>query len=199
MPRIFQIILTVILMILFSPLFIIISLALWIQRGIFFSQNRIGQGNKPFKLYKFRTMYAFESVMTPEDLHGTTRITPIGKILRRFSLDELPQIWNVLRGDMDLVGPRPLPMEYLPRMNESNRNRHLVKPGITGWAQVNGRNALSWEEKFGMDLWYVENRSFYLDLKILFLTIPMIFNKKGIDQDEFLTMEEYTGTGSRKL
>ncbi len=198
MPGIIQFILTFILMILLSPVFLIISLGLWIQGSVLFTQQRIGKGNQPFTLYKFRTMFPIEHEIKSAEPHGTTRITPFGKILRRFSLDELPQLWNILQGDMNMVGPRPLPTEYLSRMDETIRSRHMVKPGITGWAQVSGRNALSWDEKFEMDCWYVENRSFLLDFKILLLTLPMIFNKKGIDRDEFQTMEEYKGAGSSK-
>jgi len=198
MPRIIQIIMAFIFLILLSPLFLVISLGLWIKGSVFFTQCRTGKRNHPFTLFKFRTMVPLEDGLKPTNPHATHRITSFGKILRRFSLDELPQLWNVIQGDMNLVGPRPLPLEYLNRMNETERKRHRIRPGITGWTQVKGRNALTWERKFEMDRWYVENRSAKLDLKILLMTLPAVFSKKGINQDENRTMEEYTGDGSQK-
>lgn len=196
MPRIIQILLAVISGILLSPVLLILLIILSLQGAVFFCQTRIGKGNRPFTLYKFRTMGPPIQGGSIQGQHRTDRITRVGRFLRLFSLDELPQLWNILRGDMNLIGPRPLPVEYLPRMNERIRSRHRVLPGITGWAQVKGRNLLSWEEKFMMDLWYVENRSFSLDLRILLLTIPLIFSKKGVDQNDFQTMEEYNGVRS---
>jgi len=129
-----------------------------------------------------------------ELLSDQYRLTKLGKLLRKTSLDELPSLWNVLKDDMSLVGPRPLLMEYLPLYSEDQMRRHEVKPGITGWAQINGRNAISWEEKFKLDIWYVENQSFWLDLKILFLTIWKVLKREGINQSEHLTMEKFNGS-----
>jgi len=198
MPRFIQVFLSFILLIISSPLWLVISFSLIFSGPVLFRQQRIGKDNKPFTLYKFRTMKPVRQGSDSSDLHGTERITRIGKSLRKFSLDELPQLWNILLGDMNIIGPRPLPVEYLHRMSSEIKKRHLVYPGITGWAQVNGRNALSWEEKFGMDTWYVSHRSFRLDLRILIKTLPMIVTKKGVDQNEFQTMEEFKGDGSRK-
>ena len=127
--------------------------------------------------------------LLPDDV----RLTSFGKVIRKLSLDELPQLWNVLKGDMSFVGPRPLLMEYLPLYNERQARRHEVRPGITGWAQVNGRNAISWEEKFELDVWYVENHSFWLDIKILFMTVLKVFKSEGISQDGQATMTKFTG------
>ena len=191
MWRLLQVVISFLLLIILFPLLLIIVIVLLFRPPVFFRQERIGKGNKPFVLLKFRTMTPLKNNETLADPHGTARITPAGRFLRRFSLDELPQLWNILRGDMNLVGPRPLPVEYLERMDEGVRKRHRVRPGITGWAQVNGRNALTWEEKFSLDNWYVDNRSFRLDLKILAMTIPMVFQRKGINMDEEKTMEEF--------
>jgi len=143
--------------------------------------------------YKFRTMQNLTDgvgCMLPDE----DRLTAFGKFLRKFSLDELPSLWNVLKGDMSLVGPRPLLMEYLSRYSAEQARRHNVKPGITGWAQVNGRNAISWEEKFKLDVWYVDNRSFWLDIKILSITVVKVFKKEGITQTGQATMEKFTGS-----
>jgi len=195
MPRLFQILIALFALLVLSPIMLIIILLLIHPGAVFYTQLRTGKDNTPFLLYKFKTMI---SAREPENPHGSELITPLGGILRRFSLDELPQLWNVLRGEMNLVGPRPLPVDYLPRMDEPTRIRYKVRPGITGWTQVKGRNALSWQKKFEMDRWYVENRSALLDLKILFMTLPAVFSKKGINQDEFVTMEEFTGNESPK-
>ena len=165
----------------------------------------LGRNRKPFHLYKFRSMCLDaearrESVehMSQRDLAmkipNDPRLTGVGRWLRKFSADELPQLWNVLKGDMSLVGPRPLLPEYLPRYNEFQRRRHEVKPGITGWAQVNGRNALSWKEKFELDVWYVDNRSLWLDLRILWLTALRVLRPEGISQAGHATMPEFRGT-----
>jgi sugar transferase EpsL len=148
---------------------------------------RPGYLGKPFNFYKFRTM----KNGTGSD---SQRITKLGAQLRGLSLDELPQLVNVLKGDISLVGPRPLLMQYLPRYSKRQNRRHLVKPGITGWAQIKGRNALSWEEKFEFDVWYVENRSFWLDLKIIFLTVFAVIQKKGVSQAGHVTMPEFMGS-----
>lgn len=144
-------------------------------------------------------MIKFRSMRDAVDKDGNPlpdgeRLTPFGKALRATSLDELPELWNVLKGDMSLVGPRPLLMEYLEHYDDEQRRRNDVRPGITGWAQVNGRNALSWEEKFKLDVWYVDNRSFWLDLKILFLTVKKVFIKEGIEAEGEATMNKFTGT-----
>ena len=146
----------------------------------------------PFKMIKFRTMRdALDAVGNP--LPDSERMTPFGIFLRSSSLDELPELWNVLKGDMSLVGPRPLLMEYLPLYSPEQYRRHDVRPGVTGWAQINGRNALSWEEKFKLDVWYVNNRSLWLDLKIIFLTVKKVLMRDGISADGEVTMPKFTG------
>lgn len=162
---------------------------------IIFKQQRPGMKGKVFQVYKFRTM------TDERDGHGallpdTVRLTKFGQILRKLSLDELPQLWNVLKGDMSFVGPRPLLVEYLPLYNERQARRHEVRPGITGWAQVNGRNAISWEQKFEYDVWYVENQSLFLDLKIIFLTFKKVFQSEGINQPGQATIEKFKGSGT---
>ena len=159
-----------------------------------FVQERPGYNNKIFKFIKFCTM--------SNDLDGNgdllpdgDRLTSFGKFLRKTSIDELPSLWNVLKGDMSLVGPRPLLLEYLPLYSKEQMRRHEVKPGITGWAQVNGRNAISWEEKFKLDIWYVENQSFWLDIKIMALTIWKVMKREGISHNKYETMPKYTGVG----
>ena len=156
---------------------------------VFFLQERPGLNGNPFKLIKFRTM------LLSDDL-DETRLTRFGRFLRMTSLDELPELWNVLKGEMTLVGPRPLLMHYLPRYTERQMHRHDVLPGITGWAQVNGRNALSWEDKFEHDLWYVENHSVWLDIKILYLTFWKVARREGISGKGKATMHEFMGCGS---
>ena len=185
-----------ILLILFSPLILLTAGMLWLTSGtpIIFRQPRPGKDGEIFVLYKFKTM-------TDEtDEHGVLlpdeqRLKGAGKVIRSLSLDELPQLWNVLKGDMSLVGPRPLLVEYLPLYNERQRRRHEVKPGITGWAQVNGRNAISWEEKFEYDVWYVEHCSFTLDMKILWMTVKKVFRREGISADSHVTVERFRGNG----
>ncbi|MBB6284649.1 sugar transferase EpsL [Geobacillus subterraneus] len=162
-----------------------------------FKQQRPGLHGKPFYLYKFRTMMD-ERDGKGELLPDHVRLTPFGQLLRKYSLDELPQLFNVLKGDISLVGPRPLLMEYLELYTPEQARRHEVKPGITGWAQVNGRNAISWEEKFKLDVWYVDNRTFWLDIKILFLTVIKVLKKEGINQSEYVTMEKFAGNVSKK-
>ena len=164
---------------------------------ILFKQQRPGLHGKPFYLYKFRTM-TDERDENGELLPDHLRLTPFGQFLRKYSLDELPQLFNVLKGDISLVGPRPLLMEYLELYTPEQARRHEVKPGITGWAQVNGRNAISWEEKFKLDVWYVDNRTFWLDIKILFLTVIKVLKKEGINQSEYVTMEKFVGNVSQK-
>jgi undecaprenyl phosphate N,N'-diacetylbacillosamine 1-phosphate transferase len=160
--------------------------------GVFFTQQRPGKEGVIFQLVKFKTMNDQRDV-AGNLLPDAARLTPIGKFIRKTSLDELPQLWNVLKGDMSLVGPRPLLVQYLPLYTQEQKRRHLVKPGITGWAQVNGRNTLSWEKKFEYDVWYVDNCSFRLDLKILFMTIQKVVVSEGISQQNQATMEALKG------
>lgn len=182
------------LLIIFSPVILLIIILIRCRCGspVLFKQQRPGLNEKPFILYKFRTMkdlYNEAGNLLPDG----ERLTTVGKWLRKLSLDELPQFLNVLKGEMSLVGPRPLLMEYLPLYNEKQKRRHLVKPGITGWAQVKGRNAISWDEKFDLDVWYVDNWSPVLDLKILFLTLGKVLKREGISQEGMATMEKFRG------
>ncbi|MFS1525547.1 sugar transferase [Microbulbifer sp. 2304DJ12-6] len=163
---------------------------------VFFYQVRPGLNGRPFKMIKFRTMRDAQD-FRGNSLSDAERMTSLGNFLRSMSLDELPELWNVLKGDMSLVGPRPLLMEYLPLYTVEQYRRHDVRPGLTGWAQVNGRNALSWEEKFQLDIWYVNNRSFWLDLKILFLTVKKVIMRDGISADGEVTMSKFTGDQRR--
>lgn len=178
----------------FSPLLLISAIAISIRMGspIFFTQPRPGKDGEIFTFYKFRTMtddHDADGNLLPDE----KRLTALGLFLRKTSLDELPQLWNVLKGDMSFVGPRPLLVKYLDLYNPEQARRHEVKPGITGWVQVNGRNTLSWEEKFQLDIWYVEHWSLWLDLKILFLTIIKVILREGISQEGYATMPEFTG------
>jgi sugar transferase EpsL len=177
------------------PVFVATSIAIRVALGprIFFTQRRPGLGAKPFDLAKFRTMRA-ESRRNGVVLRDAERMTRFGQILRSSSVDELPELWNVLKGEMSLVGPRPLLMQYLDRYTPEQARRHNVKPGITGWAQVNGRNAISWEQKFRLDVWYVDNCSFALDMKILALTVWQVIARRGINQPGHATAEEFMGT-----
>lgn len=160
---------------------------------ILFKQQRPGLNGKPFQLYKFRTM-TDKRDSAGKLMPDCERLTSFGRFLRKYSLDELPQLFNVIKGDLSLVGPRPLLMEYLPLYTKEQAKRHLVKPGITGWAQVNGRNAISWEEKFKLDVWYVENQTFLLDFKILFLTFWKVATSEGVNQSTNVTMESFKGS-----
>ena len=182
------------LLIILSPIITTtIILLFFANKGnVFFIQQRPGKNAKPFGIIKFKTMIeAFDKlgIQLPDE----ERITNIGKLIRSSSLDELLQLINVLKGDMSLVGPRPLLMQYLPRYSKDQARRHLVKPGITGWAQVNGRNALSWPQKFQYDLYYVENQSFFFDLKIIWLTFITVIKRKGISANSHVTMDEFLG------
>jgi len=176
------------------PFLLIISIIIKLDsKGpIFFNQKRPGKNAKTFYLYKFRTMKDLRDD-NGNFLPDEKRLTKFGKFLRRLSLDELPELWNVLKGDMSLVGPRPLLVEYLDRYTPEQARRHEVKPGITGWAQVNGRNAISWEEKFKYDVWYVDNLSLWLDIKIIFMSIIKVIKGEGINQPGQATMEEFKG------
>lgn len=191
---IFDRLLAFFLLVLLSPIIAIVAILiyLYISKPIFFRQKRPGKNGKIFIIYKFRTMNDARDIngnLLPDE----DRLTKIGKLIRASSLDELPQLFNVLKGDMSFIGPRPLLVEYLPLYNNTQRKRHLVKPGITGWAQVNGRNAISWEEKFEYDVWYVENLSFLLDMKILWLTVVKVFKKEGVNSEGHVTMAKFEG------
>lgn len=160
---------------------------------VFFRQVRPGLHGNPFEMVKFRTM-SDERGPDGELLPDSVRLTPFGRMLRATSLDELPELWNVLKGDMSLVGPRPLLMEYLPLYSPEQARRHMVRPGVTGWAQVNGRNAISWEDKFKLDTWYVDKRSLWLDIRILWLTMKKVLVREGISADGEATMSKFTGS-----
>lgn len=181
-------------LLIFSPLLLIIAIAIYIRMGkpIVFSQPRPGKDNRIFTFYKFRTM-TDDRDLAGNLLPDEQRLTAFGQFLRRTSLDELPQLWNVLKGDLSLVGPRPLLVKYLDRYTPEQARRHDVKPGITGWVQINGRNALNWEEKFKLDIWYVDHWSLWLDLQILFLTIGKVLQQEGINQEGYVTAEEFKG------
>ena len=190
----FDKILALFLIILFAPVMIIVAILiyLWDGRPIIFTQSRPGLNEKIFKIYKFRTM-TNEKDEEGNFLPDEKRLNGIGKIIRSLSLDELPQLFNVLKGDMSFIGPRPLLVKYLPRYNEEQRKRHLVKPGITGLAQVKGRNALSWKKKFKYDVFYVNHLSFKLDLYIICATVLKVIKREGISQEGNATMEEFNG------
>lgn len=183
-------------LILLSPIFILVILFLAIANNgsPFFTQKRPGKSNRIFTLIKFKTMNDKRDE-TGKLLPDAVRLTKTGRVIRSTSLDELPQLLNVLKGDMSLVGPRPLLVKYLPLYNDHQKRRHEVRPGITGWAQVNGRNALSWEEKFTLDVWYVDNMSFVLDMKILWMTLVKVFKREGISSGSSVTMEAFKGSG----
>ena len=194
--RLLDIIIAAAALILLSPVLLLLARQIRRKLGtpVLFRQVRPGRGGIPFVMYKFRTMRdAADENGRP--LPDAERLTPFGRKLRAASLDELPELWNVLKGDMSLVGPRPLLMEYLPLYNAEQRRRHLVRPGITGWAQVNGRNAIPWPEKFRLDVWYVENRSLLLDMKILFLTVKKVLGRSGINSEGEATAAKFTGNG----
>lgn len=195
MKRIFDLIVALLALIVLWPVILLVGLMIRFKLGspVLFKQARPGLHGKPFNMLKFRSMLD----ATDKDgnlLPDEQRLTRFGRILRSTSLDELPGLINVLRGDMSLVGPRPLLMEYLPLYSTEQARRHEVRPGITGWAQVNGRNAISWEEKFSLDVWYVDNRSMLLDIKILFLTVKKVFVREGISAAGEATMSKFTGT-----
>ena len=195
MKRVLDIGVSLTLLMLLAPLLGIVTILVRIMLGspVIFKQPRTGLDEKIFVMYKFRTMTNAKNergkLLSPAD-----RLTPTGQFLREMSLDELPQLWNVLMGDMSLVGPRPMPVEYLPRYNSSQRRRHTVKPGITGWAQVNGRNAIGWAEKFALDVWYADNQSIALDLRILYATLLKVIRLKDVSPPNRVIMEEFTGT-----
>lgn len=197
--RLIDIIAASIALILLLPVIVVVCIMVKMKLGspVFFSQERPGLQEKIFKMYKFRSM------TNDKDANGrllpdAQRLTPFGKFLRSSSLDELPELWNVLKGEMSLVGPRPLRVSYLPLYNSNQRKRHNLRPGITGWAQVNGRNTVSWEDKFDMDVWYVENQSLLLDIKIILKTLAVVLKRDGINQSESTPMQPFRGTNVDK-
>ena len=196
MSRAFDIITSSVAIIVLSPLLLAMGLIIFLQLGrpILFKQMRPGHEARPFMLVKFRTMQNLTDI-SGKTLPDAKRLTNLGRFMRATSLDELPELWNVLRGDMSLVGPRPLLMQYLPLYSAEQARRHEVRPGITGWAQVNGRNALTWDDKFKLDVWYVDNRSFMLDLRILLKTIAAVVFRRGISSDGHATMPPFLGNG----
>jgi undecaprenyl phosphate N,N'-diacetylbacillosamine 1-phosphate transferase len=195
MKRLFDFCVSILFIFLFLPLYLIVGgLILWkMGRPILFRQQRPGYREKVFEIYKFRTM-SDEKDENGNLLSDAQRLTGFGKFIRSTSLDELPQLFNILKGDMSFVGPRPLLVEYLSLYNKEQKRRHDVKPGITGWAQVNGRNALSWEQKFMYDVWYVDHRSFGLDMKILWMTFLKVFKRSDINSKIHSTMEKFEGS-----
>ncbi len=192
--RVFDLLAACSALIALSPLISLVAVLIVIVLGrpVLFKQERPGLDGKPFFLYKFRTMTEERNQrgkLLPDEL----RMTPLGRYLRRYSLDELPQLLNVIKGDMSIVGPRPLLMEYIPLYTKEQARRHEVKPGITGWTQVNGRNALGWDERFKLDVWYVDHHTFWLDLKIIWLTLIRVLKSEGISEEGHETMSKFTG------
>lgn len=198
MKRFFDFSIAFILLIILSPLFIVVGIIVKRRLGspIYFKQLRPGLHAKAFNFYKFRTM-TDEKDPYGNLLPDAERLTHVGLFLRRYSLDELPQLFNVLKGELSLVGPRPLLMDYLSLYTPEQARRHQVKPGITGWAQINGRNAIDWETKFALDVWYVDHHSFWLDLNILFRTLIKVFKREGINQPGHVTVEKFQGVSGR--
>lgn len=195
MKRVFDFVIALLLTMLVMPMMLLVALLIIVTMGrpVLFKQQRPGLGGQSFYIYKFRTM------MNTCDINGELlpdkeRLTNVGKILRQYSLDELPQLFNVLKGELSIVGPRPLLMEYMDLYTEKQARRHEVPPGITGWAQINGRNTISWEERFEFDLWYVEHHSFYLDIKIIFMTMLKVFKREDVSQTGHATMSKFKGT-----
>jgi sugar transferase EpsL len=195
MKRVFDEIVSFFGLLLLLPALILITVLVRLKLGspIFFKQKRPGLNGKIFNMYKFRTM-TNECDKNGKLLSDEARLTKFGKFLRSTSLDELPSLWSVLKGDMSIVGPRPLLMEYLQLYSKEQARRHEVKPGISGWAQVNGRNEISWKDKFKLDVWYVDNQSFWLDLKILFMTVKRVVLRDGVNQSDHVTMEKFQGS-----
>lgn len=192
--RVFDILCSALALLLLWPVLLILYVLVRVKLGspALFRQERPGLHGRPFMMVKFRTMLdAADALGNP--LPDDVRLTRFGRLLRATSLDELPELWNVLKGDMSLVGPRPLLMEYLPLYSAEQARRHEVRPGVTGWAQINGRNALGWKEKFELDIWYVNNRSFWLDIRILLLTVRKVFVREGISAEGQATMSKFTG------
>ena len=196
--RAFDLLIAVVVSLMFAPLILVIALLIRLKIGspVIFKQLRPGLHTKPFYIYKFRTM-SDKKDMQGALLSDAKRLSNFGRIIRSTSLDELPSLWNLLKGEMSLVGPRPLLVEYVPLYSDEQARRHDVKPGVTGWAQVNGRNAVSWEEKFKLDVWYVDNQSFWLDIKIILLTIKKVFLRDGISAEGEATMPKFTGSPTK--
>jgi lipopolysaccharide/colanic/teichoic acid biosynthesis glycosyltransferase len=193
--RIIDLVFSLFALVMLSPLLLILAIVIRLRLGgpVLFQQERPGRAGQPFLLVKFRTM-TDERDNAGEPLPDSERLPSFGRLLRATSLDELPELWNVLKGDMSLVGPRPLLMEYLDLYTAEQFRRHDVRPGITGWAQVNGRNALSWEDRFALDVWYVENQSLWLDVKILLMTLVKVVKREGVAQQGHVTMEPFKGS-----
>lgn len=193
--RILDFSLSLVALIVLSPVLLVLTVlgAVKMKGNPFFTQLRPGKDEKIFKLIKFRSMTC-ETDKDGNPLPDDVRLTRYGKILRSTSLDELPELFNILKGDMSIVGPRPLLVQYLPLYNEEQKHRHDVRPGLTGWAQVNGRNSITWEDKFRYDVWYVRNISFAVDVKIVFLTVKKVFCREGISAEDSATMEDFQGT-----
>lgn len=194
MKRLFDLVVALLMLAVALPVGIVVAILVYINLGkpIFFKQMRPGRHGKPFRIYKFKSM----KDASPDGLlhhSDAERMTSFGRVLRSTSLDEIPQLWNVIKGEMSFVGPRPLLMEYLPLYNEHQARRHDVRPGITGWAQVNGRNNLSWQEKFEFDIWYVDNHSFLLDMKIILLTVRKVFARKDVTSTGHVTSVPFEG------
>ena len=193
--RLFDIAISVILLFLFAPIMVFIAFLVYFNIGkpILFQQARPGLNSSPFNLIKFTTM---KNIFDEKGnlLDDEERLTNFGKFLRSTSLDELPELWNILKGEMSFIGPRPLLMDYLPLYSSEQLRRHDVKPGVTGWAQINGRNSISWEEKFNLDIWYVDNVSFWLDIKILLITIKKVIMRKDISKEGMATMSKFQGS-----
>jgi len=195
MKRLIDVFLALVVLVVFAPVMLVVSVVIWLDSGlpILFRQQRPGRFEIPFILMKFRTMkntFADDGSPLPDGM----RLTTVGKWLRKLSLDELPQMLNVLKGDMSIVGPRPLLMEYLSLYNDEQHKRHNVRPGITGWAQINGRNSVDWDERFKLDVWYVQNQCLTLDLKIMLMTFLKVLKREGISADGSATMEKFTGS-----
>ena len=197
MKRLFDIVVSAVMLVLLSPVIAVVAVAVRLDVGapVLFRQVRPGLKGRAFTLYKFRTMRGAHSG-EPGSEGDEQRLTAFGRRLRATSLDELPELWNVLRGDMSLVGPRPLLMRYLPLYSPEQMRRHDVRPGLTGWAQVNGRNAISWEDKFRLDVWYVDHRTMLLDLEIILRTLGAVFRREGISNESSATMPEFRGSSA---
>lgn len=194
LKRVFDMFLSTLGIVLLFPFLMVIAVLVKVKLGspVFFIQERVGKDNKLFKMIKFRSMLD-DYDETGKLLSDNERLTDFGRILRATSIDELPELINVLKGDMSIVGPRPLLKQYLPLYSRKQLRRHEVRPGITGWAQINGRNAISWREKFKHDVWYIDNWSLWLDIKIIFMTVKKVFVREGVNQDDKVTMEYFNG------
>lgn len=194
LKRTLDLVMALVALVLLFPIMIVVACLVRLKLGhpVLFCQQRPGLHGKPFKMIKFRTMtdaVDAQGAVLPDEC----RMTRLGNFLRATSLDELPELFNVIKGEMSLVGPRPLCMEYLPLYNSEQARRHCVRPGVTGWAQVNGRNSISWDKKFELDVWYVDNESFFLDIRIIFLTILSVLKRDGISSANYVTMEDFKG------